>query len=558
MQKRGLWLVALLVGCGNGVASEGEPDAAAAVAPTRFSREGTSLVPHRESKLAIRIDADARGLVRLLDTRSKLSLSARLIGAREAAPTFEGDAVVFADALGPGAVLRRHVLADGVEDFVTLPRPLPEPSLAWKVELGPEVAGLRLTADVLEFLSRDGVPRLRVPPPWVRDAASVQHAATLFVEGCAVDTSAAEPFGRTVVDPGARSCTLRVRWPAGLAHPLLVDPSWTATGSLIAGRRALPAVVLSSGRVLLVGGKATRQPPGSSRARSSSTRRPARSLRRVSWPSRAGPMPRRRCSPAARCWSPEASVDTSMGAVHSSAEFYDPGAGWSSAGTMTTKRARHSATLLPSGNVLLVGSGADADLADFRSSAEIYTPGVGFAATGSMAGLRSRHLAALLPGGKVLVAGGSFNGPSFTALSTAEIWDPGPGTWSATGSMATKRSEVVGGMLPSGKVLFALGRSSASTTETTAELYDPTTGSFTSTGSASDIHTPAGAFLPDGRFVVTGTNSEHPRGEHRGLRSVDRHVVEQGEPSLYTQAEPHVAVPLSVAVGSSWPRATSA
>jgi len=506
MQKRGLWLVALLVGCGNGVSTGDEPDAAAPVAAPRFARDGAALVPLRESKLAIRIDADARGPVRLVDARSKLSLSARLVGAREAAPTFEGDAVVFADALGPGVELRRHVLAEGVEDFVTLPRPLAEPSLAWQLELGTEVAGLRLTADVLELLSRDGVPRLRVPPPWVRDVAGVRHAAKLAIEGCAVDTSTADPFGRAVVDPGARSCTLRIRWPAGLAHPLLVDPAWTATGNLITGRRALPATVLASGRVLLVG--------GNSDAASSGVLSTAELYDPGSGTfASAGAMAVTRADAtatllgSAKVLVAGGIVDTSMGAVHSSAELYDPATGWSSAGTMTAKRARHSATLLPSGNVLLVGSGSDADLADFRSTAEIYTPGAGFAATGSMAGLRNRHLATLLPGGKVLVAGGSFNGPSFTALSTAEIWDPGPGTWSATGSMATKRSEVVGGMLPSGKVLLALGRSTGGTYETTAELFDPATGSFTLTGSASDLHTAAGAFLPDGRFVVTGTDS---------------------------------------------------
>src|SRR5436190_4072426 len=59
-------------------------------------------------------------------------------------------------------------------------------------------------------------------------------------------------------------------------------------------------------------------------------------------------------------------------------------------------------------------------------------------ATGSLNTAREQHTATLLPSGKVLVAGGyNFNlgGP----LSSAELYDPASGTWTATGSLNARR-----------------------------------------------------------------------------------------------------------------------
>jgi N-acetylneuraminic acid mutarotase len=55
-----------------------------------------------------------------------------------------------------------------------------------------------------------------------------------------------------------------------------------------------------------------------------------------------------------------------------SAEIYNPGTGsWSQTGSLRNARTGHTATLLPSGNVMAVsGSDANGDL----TSCEIYTP----------------------------------------------------------------------------------------------------------------------------------------------------------------------------------------
>jgi hypothetical protein len=100
---------------------------------------------------------------------------------------------------------------------------------------------------------------------------------------------------------------------------------------------------------------------------------------------------------------------------------------WTATGSLTTPRRVHTATLLPSGKVLVAGGGNGLIS---TSSAELYDPGTGmWTATGSLMTPRRVHTATLLPSGEVLVAGGG-NGSSI--LSSAELYDSGtPPTISA-------------------------------------------------------------------------------------------------------------------------------
>src|SRR5262249_53071696 len=138
---------------------------------------------------------------------------------------------------------------------------------------------------------------------------------------------------------------------------------------------------------------------------------------------------------------------------------FDPagngGAGtWASTGSLATTRRDHTATLLPSGKVLVTGGQGDLGI---LSSSELYNPATGtWASTGSLAVARFQHAATLLPSGKVLVAGGQ-NGTGF--FSSAELYDPagngGAGAWTATASLAIARDLHTATLLPSGKVLVA-------------------------------------------------------------------------------------------------------
>src|SRR6202030_328882 len=171
-------------------------------------------------------------------------------------------------------------------------------------------------------------------------------------------------------------------------------------------------------------------------------------------------------------------------------------------GSLTTARARHTATLLPNGKVLLAG-GFDSS-GDALTSAELYDPGSGtWTATGSLSTARYHHTATLLPNGKVLVAGGQ--GTSTNAIASAELYDPASGTWTVTGSLNTARARHSATLLPNGKVLVAGGNDISSNALASAELYDSTSGSWTFTGSLNSaryVHT--ATLLPNGKVLVAG------------------------------------------------------
>jgi hypothetical protein len=197
-----------------------------------------------------------------------------------------------------------------------------------------------------------------------------------------------------------------------------------------------------------------------------------------------------------------------------SAELFDPSVGsFASTGSPLVARESHTATLLPSGKVLITGGNEFNGYPTWLSptaTAEFYDPPTGtFAKTGNMAVGRTNHTASLLADGRVLVVGGSTNVGSGTmtttaTLTSAEIYDPGTGTWAPAGNMASPRAGHTATVLPSGRVLITGGQNDQ-TAQATTELYDPQTNSFTVTGSMAAPrvgHT--ATLLINGKVLVAG------------------------------------------------------
>ena len=242
---------------------------------------------------------------------------------------------------------------------------------------------------------------------------------------------------------------------AGEGVSELYDPglgTWTVSGKMVTSDAAVNATLLPDGRVLVAGGGG------------------------------GGSVTCDGCAP------------------RSSAQLYNPASGtWAAAANMTRPRSAPTVTLLPDGKVLVAGGDPPTDQPGpyGPSTAELYDPVIGtWTATGNMVTPASVRLATLLPDGQVLVVGLTAS----NALS-AELYDPASGTWALTGKMVADHGYYAAALLLNGKVLVT-GNSGA------GQLYDPASGTWTSTGSLPPPVRSAmpytATLLSDGRVLVAG------------------------------------------------------
>jgi len=290
-------------------------------------------------------------------------------------------------------------------------------------------------------------------------AATGSLAATRVLHTSTLLDGAADCHPAAPATPATYCGKVLVSGGLSLASAELYDPTaatWSATGSMAAGRWGHTATLLTSGKVLVAGGhRPLTSPP-------------------VNAP------------------------------VTATAEIYDPSAGtWSTTGSMNTPRTGHTATLLDGtsdchpaspatpaaycGRVLVAGDDVTTDYLQYNPiRSEVYDPALGtWAVAGPMATSRWGHSATLLSSGKVLVAGGCCALPLlYGSLATAEIYDPAgvvvsgapvQGTWSSTTSMGTSRSYHTATWLTGNTVLVTTGMTDPGMPAAinTAEIYTP-------------------------------------------------------------------------------------
>jgi hypothetical protein len=440
-----LTLLILLVTMGNsclgGAGAKAEPDFAPAEAlRLRFPDQAPAVLAPEDAFVAtaegfvpgaprargawrgveVILPRDGRGVTRLRDNGG-VEVQVRELGVEGDGALAEG-AVAYPRA---GGTSFWTAVAFGVEEWLHLEARAVrrgEPVAVWQVE----GATVRQREDGVELFDARGAVRFSVTAPRAYAAGGREVRARLAAQDARVEL-----------------------WVEAEGEAVLVDPLWTAVAPMAAARDFHTATLLPNGQVLVAGGA-----------------------------NETGALP--------------------------SAELYAPVANtWTSAAALKAARNGHTATLLPTGQVLVVGGFAGGDKGIALSSAELYDPAEnGWTSTAALKAARGYHTATLLPTGQALVVGGR---SSAVSQASAELYDPATGTWASAGA-PTARELHTATLLASGRVLVAGGGNQAGTLAS-AELYDPATNSWTSAGQlAFDRQNHTATRLASGQVLVVGGN----------------------------------------------------
>ena len=238
---------------------------------------------------------------------------------------------------------------------------------------------------------------------------------------------------------------------------------------------------------------------------------------------------------------------TSAGHGLSAVEVYDPNANRDfPSPPLAMGRAGHTATLLTSGLVLIVGGYAQLGNAALNN-VEVYRPGLGFSAPGSWVSAaplkhgRTGHAAVLLADGRVLVTGGRSYPEAGTgacgavpATLPAEIYDPVRDMWTDAATPALDRPVgPTATRLKDGRVLVVGGQYMQDTPDENVErpeIYDAKSNSWSFAtpeirAGARQYHT--ATVLGDGRILYAGGS--------RDLRPIPYVTVYDPSSNTWTQ-----------------------
>jgi hypothetical protein len=195
-------------------------------------------------------------------------------------------------------------------------------------------------------------------------------------------------------------------------------------------------------------------------------------------------------------------------ALSNTAELYDPDTdsfAWT--GNMSAARAPFL-TMLPDGKVL-VSNGVDATTGTPIGAVEIYDPGTGlFTSAGNELVSRDGNRVTRLPGGKMMLVGGKTTSENTDVTDTTELYSHLIRTFTYTGDLIAGRRNFVMANLADGRILVAGGVDGTAPNGavlSSVELYTPLVGDEidTTITSGPDAVTDS----PDANFTFTSTGA---------------------------------------------------
>ncbi len=480
-------------------------------------------------------------------------IEVRLLDARDDSKrqNLEGYAV-YPGALqnAPDSTLIARSTRLGVEDYVYFPTRPSREALTYEVKLGGYVAGLRVVAHQLEFLTRDGLPGLRVSAPYAVTQAGTRVLASLAVEGCNYDNSPL-PFRAPDLQEGTGSnvCKVHVSWEgAGASYPLVLDPEWTSPSQLPSGFQywAPQVYKLASGRVLATGNNTNASQlwdpvtglwsatgatgevcnPNEGRAVLLSDGKVLAFSGVNSFGTQLGDV--KSYDPATGAWTSRANIPVGLnrpqgvtlnngkvlvsggilsgGSVTNAARLYDPVANtWTTTGSMTTARRDHSMASASANRVVAVGGGTSGSgCANGTTSSEVYNTSSGnWSAAGATTTAFYNPDILALSTGRVLIAGSMCN------TSSTNLFQPGPNTWSNSGNVNSGVTNFAGrGLGEIGGVVYLAGNEGGYPFGFQYNIASSTWSNLSAQYTQPYPQEGAGVALNDGRFFFVDRNGQ--------------------------------------------------
>lgn len=195
-------------------------------------------------------------------------------------------------------------------------------------------------------------------------------------------------------------------------------------------------------------------------------------------------------------------------------ELFDPTTvTWSPAGNMTVPRTGHAATVLPDGDVLIVGGcggispngicapGKANSAERYSAATNTWTRVGGF--ENSFLGVFRGHTATLQPGGPASACGASCGKVLVVGAVASLIWDPATATSTPTATRVTPHGSLFLPLINHSATQLPGGRLVVVASELTT-VYDPASDSWAAGKPPSGRDYFSASLLPQGQVLVTG------------------------------------------------------